>query len=306
MGGTTRTVVMSLEDEWADYGIRQKYLGDQLNDSAICLILGAGISVPFGLPSWDGLLDNLYTGRESIRPKSDLPRQAEYFRTKVCGGRNTEFVEKVGEALYRGKSVDFETLRKNATLGAIGALVMNSVRGRASVVINFNFDDLLERFLEYHGFVVHALSSAASWTNTADVEILHPHGFIPSDPSRQPSDELLFTQDDYSRVVGDDSLPWRQKMLSAMRTRTCLFIGTSGLDGNMDSLIMNLQQTHAAKESSTAYWGVWFAVDPDAATCESWKTREIYTLKLASYEKALPSELFVIAQEAAGLRGRKK
>lgn len=297
----TRSSIMSQPDLWADPTIRRAYLGQQVNDSALCLILGAGISIPLGLPNWEQLLARLYRGIESQRPTDiDLKRQAEYFKSEFCSCDDSVFNRRVKDALYDGYRTDFEVLRRNDTLGAIAALVMSSVRGRASTVINFNFDDLLEIFLEYHGFVVNAVGEERYWTRACDVEVLHPHGYLPSsiNSRREMSRRIVLDQRDYSRVMGDESQPWRQRILTAMRTKTSLFIGTSGLDDNMDSLISNTHETHAMIDSSTAYWGAWLTVGAELHRQKAWKDRGVFPLVLQDYSE-IPSELFAIAQQAS-------
>lgn len=302
----TRDVNMSQRGFWTDDPTRRSYLAQQLNDGAMCLVLGAGVSIQLGLPTWDQLITRLYAGNESSRPMNvDLKRQAEHFKNKLCGSNTEQFNKAVRDALYLNCETDFEILRRDDLLGAIGALAMSSVRGRASTVITFNFDDLLEHFLEYHGFVVNAIGDETFWTRSCDVEIYHPHGCIPHklDGSRQISRTIVLDQREYSSLVGDESHPWRQRLLSAMRTKTCLFIGTSGLDDNLDSLVDKTQKTHAITNSSTAFWGVWITGHADEQQIAAWTSRGVFPLVLQGHAR-IPSELFAIAQEAAVSRQR--
>jgi hypothetical protein len=262
-----------------------------------------GSQIPFGLPGWEQLIARLYAGHEPDRPSGiDLKRQAEFFKTRFCSGDDSVFIEHVKRSLYPSGPPAFEALRRNDTLGAIGALVMNSVRGRASTVINFNFDDLLEAFLEFHGFVVHSIGEERFWTRAADIEILHPHGLVPAYDVRDASRRIVLDQREYSRIVGDDSNPWRQRLLAAMRSKTCLFIGTSGTDDNMDSLIGRVHESHAAADAGTAYWGVWLTAGADAANQQLWESRGVFPLVLPDFAVSLPSELMAMAQQAAKQR----
>jgi hypothetical protein len=114
------------------------------------------------------------------------------------------------------------------------------------------------------------------------------------------SDRIVFDQMSYSQVMGDDSKPWRQAILSIMRTRTCLFIGTSGEDPNMDSMIVRCRDIHPAKDKRPVYWGVWFSTDASAA--ELWRSRGVFPWIVKDYESDLPGVLFRICQDAARQR----
>lgn len=306
MAAASRVVEMNTQDRWVDPDELTAYLARQLNHSAICLVLGAGVSTAFNLPSWDQLLDRLYTGNEAHRNSSlDVKRQAEDFKNMVCKGDMNVFLTRVTAALYGGYNTELEHLRTNALLGSISTLVMSSVRGRASSVVTFNFDDILEKFLEYHGFSVAAVSDASQWTREADVEILHPHGLLPAPDSieRVASSSIVLDQKQYSRIVGDNANPWRQRLLSAMRSRTCLFLGTSGLDDHMDSLITAAHESHAAKSTSTLYWGVWVSKKIAEAERMRWAERGVYALQVDDWNE-LPKLLYRIAQQAVVERRR--
>ena len=136
---------MMTEDDYLDEPRLLEYLGGQLAKGRLALVLGAGISIGFGLPNWTQLIDRLYSKKGATPPSNNSPEdQAEYFRHTYYESDNPGFIQAVHHALYDGFSVDFSELRKHALLFAIGSVVMASVRGSASTVITLNFDDILE------------------------------------------------------------------------------------------------------------------------------------------------------------------
>jgi hypothetical protein len=303
MAHSTVRVTMATAAEWDEEDTLIKYLARQLNTGRLALILGAGISTALNLPDWPTLLTNLYATKGIPPPAGyDLTRQAENFRSVFFKNDTTAFLRAVHSTLYDGVSIDYEKMLKNATLGALGALVMASHRGSASEVITFNWDDLLELYLEYHGFVTLPVSSEKHWAGSADVTILHPHGFLPFDLNRGTSDDIVFDMMSYGESIGKEDRPWRQRLLSIMRSRTCLFIGLSGNDHNLNSLLMTCKPQHASLNENTLYWGVSFTTSTESIVTTFWEDRDIYCKTISDYDKDLPDFLFKICQQAASLR----
>ena len=294
--------VMSLIDDFNDRGSLTKYLGHQLFRGRLALILGAGISKPFGLPEWDDLISKLFEKKGDTKPADKTAAQlAEFFRLKYFEDDSEGFKTAVHEALYENASADFKSLRENGTLAAFGALVMSSRRGSTSDVINFNFDDLLELYLEYHGFVTDSVTNDVHWKQTADVNVYHPHGFLPFDTSKPRSDEIVLDQSSFSKVVGKEGDLWRQTAMSIFRRRTCLFVGLSGDDTNLDSMLIEAKQQHAANLENTCFWGVKFSAAENEVERSLWQERGVYYQLISDYHTDLPSFMFEICQHAADL-----
>jgi hypothetical protein len=296
-------VEMAKRADFDEFSILKKYLAKQLDRGRLALVLGAGISTAFKLPGWKELLKRLYALRGVRPPKgADLKQQADYFRVTYFKNDKKGFIEAVKEALYQGVSVNFQDLRRSPTLGAIGSLVMASQRGSASEVITFNWDNLLELYLEYHGFVTLSARHERHWGGRADVSVLHPHGFIPYGTLEKSSDDIVFDQTSYGDVIGKEDRPWRQKLLTILRSHTCLFIGLSGTDDNLVSLLQTCKSQHASRKENTLFWGITFTTSKNAAQATLWEEKGVYSKTVSNYHTELPEILFGICQEAARLR----
>jgi hypothetical protein len=294
---------MVLHDDFTDRDQLIEYLASQLNRGRLALVLGAGISKPFGLPKWEELLQRLFTAQGKPLPSDTPERQAEYLRLTHFSGNPRGFTDAIHQALYTGVSADFASLRGNGTLAAIASLVMASHRGSVSEVITFNFDNLLELLLTYHGFVTASVFREFHWAQSADVTIYHPHGLIPFDPVQERSEQVVFDQASYSAIVGKADSPWRQTMLTIFRRRTCLFIGLSGRDDNLDSMMQECSPQHASRSENTAYWGITFLDHDDDVAAHIWQDRGVFFNRVVDYQRDLPDFLFAICQKAASIRG---
>lgn len=292
--------LMSDKDDFQDSIALTHYLAQQLLRGRLALILGSGISMPFGLPNWDDLIDRLYQSHGlTAQSGMSIERKAEVFRVTKYQNDYPGFLSAVHKSLYRDVNIDFAKLRLNATISAIGSLVMASRRGSASTVITFNYDNLLELYLRYHGYVTCSAFHANQWDTFTDVTVYHPHGFLPYSNEEERSPSIVLDQKSYSELVGKEDDPWRQLVLSKLRTRTCLFIGLSGNDDNLDSFMFNIKKTHAAVSDATAFWGITFATDDNPAQDVLWQERGVYRKQILDYKVALPNFLFGICQEAA-------
>lgn len=292
---------MATRDEFESNSRLEEYLSEQLVKGRLALVLGAGISMPFGLPNWSQLIERLYTHEELSPPGGhDLTKAASFFLNKRYRDNYAGFLEAVKRALYDGVIADFQSLRENNTLGAIGSLVMASQRGSASTVITFNFDDLLERYLKYHGFLVISSGIERHWGGTSDVTVLHPHGILPFEGSI-PFHELIFDRISYSKAI-DPAKPWRQEILSIMRTHTCIFVGLSDNDNNLYSMLVACKDSHASREENSLFWGVTLNTDDDEVLASSWNEVGVFYRRISDYEFTLPDILFRVCQKAALIR----
>lgn len=277
------------------------HLAQELNRGTLTLVLGAGVSVAYGLPNWDTLVARLCQIMKHRRRAGESNEAlAEAIRTEKCGGDRARFAESVRKALFYEFDMSMVELRRKDLLAAIGALTLVAQRGSVRSVISFNFDDLLERYLRYHGMSVEAVSDVPAWHTRCDLTVLHPHGLLTSDVSVAPVGRFVFTEADYDELFDATAKSlWEAKIVEILSSNTCMFIGLSGADQNVRALIGTGNKVHVNR-GVEPFWGVSFKVAGHASNAV-WGRNRIFEHELSSYED-LPSFLFAICQRASEFR----
>lgn len=282
---------------YEDEEFLKKFLAAQLSKNRLTLVLGAGVSFGFGLPTWDDLLNRAFEPTGLKRPAGLKNEEAaEYLLNEHFKKDRIKFANNIRSALYEDLDISLNSLRRNDFLASVGAITMVSRRGSISKVVTFNFDDLLETYLTYHGFYVESVSVLPIWNSNKDLRLYHPHGFLPNnlEPIKRG---IVFTQSDYDSVVGDSSDKWRSLLLSIFRSSTCIFIGLSGADTNLSSILTEVSKTHVSM-GTQCYWGIRFSNDCNDPRRSMWQERGIYQQALSTYD-LIPTWLFEICQKAA-------
>lgn len=293
---------MNLPEDWRNRENLIRHLAEQLVRGRLGIFLGAGVSSFFGLPDWTELVNRMSEalGRSKLPSGADPIARVGALRTECFRNDVPGFLAAVKDALYRDITLDFEKLRKNDTLAAIGSLVMSSKRGSAAKVLTLNYDDLLENYLEFHGFVTTSIWKVAHWANTSDVTVYHPHGFLPLAPDRIQSDEIVLGTKEYLDVMASK---WRPLLESFLRTHTFIYIGLSGNDIHLQSLVHGIADVHAVTEERIRYHTVRFhrsgtEADDIGSVLEP---LGIFTHSISEFDE-IPKLLFGVSQEARRIR----
>jgi SIR2-like domain len=236
----------------AKYGLLPRHrhkLRQAWNDRNLVFCLGAGVSAPYGLPSWNDLVLTLlldeYPGRfkrlweHYRRPFGSwlaetfglTPMQLARLSQRKFNrdARPVSFPEYVRQKLreqYREPGHD-------TTIDALADLLGTSEQDgrRVQFVITLNFDNLLERELVKRGIKVRPIYSNDRRTGDGLI-VLHPHGYLPLEGD-VPQGELIFSEQEY-HGLSYSSIHWAQvEMLSALRCFTLVFVGLSMTDPNL-------------------------------------------------------------------------
>lgn len=292
---------LATDDFWSKNENIDEYLAIKLRSGSTSLALGAGASHGFNLPNWEDLVAAIRKGCGADEPKkATRPEdEADALLTKNFAGDRTAFAKAVRSALYESARKDEGFLLKSELLQAIAAFLTNSLRGRGGAVVTFNFDDILESYLRLLGFVVRSEIVAPAWATNADMLVYHPHGFLPM-KSEDGIKPVVFTTSDFDAVVGRESESWNKTMNSVWTTTFPVFIGLSGDDARLRSLLDMTKSTHPATiKDNSIYWGVRPTLrGADDYEVQRWKHLGIAPRFIDNYSD-LPTWLLSICQRAA-------
>jgi len=276
-----------------------KHLARRLAEGRLSLVLGAGVSAGLGLPGWGELLDRCFNALGQARPIGKSEQDVGDSLRSFVGGDRGRLAKVVQDSLYLRFTRSLRTMQENRLLVALGAMIMSASRSNVVPIISFNYDDLLEVYLGYHGFVVIPVFELPAWASRADATVFHPHGFLSSAEGRTPAGSIIISQIDYDDG-GDKWIPWKNLIFDRLSSTTPLFIGLSGKDQNLKALLAHLKEVHASRSTGEAYWGFRVALADDEFT-DQWDIRGVGQHSLNSYDD-LPAELLRICQLAAEFR----
>ena len=232
-------------------------LSEALFSGERALILGAGISKDFGLPSWPELVRKCF---DSVGLPSTAISNNASFEQLIKAAR--EFHEKcpdidiyhdtIKRALYPSlhRRDKFDT---TPLLVAIGALLMGSRRGSIHEVWTLNYDDVLEWYLRIYGYVSQVITEVPTLMRDSDVIVYHAHGFLPLDERHgNASREIVFDDESYAKRMVGKLQPWRDALQWALRSRVFLAVGLSWSDGLLKNLIFEAKAD--VTQRPTAFW----------------------------------------------------
>lgn len=238
----------------------------------ITLLLGAGVSMGSGLPSWNTLVQMMYFSaldsrwqREGITAhpgylfavaewqlsRTREPNEITARKIRRYYKDPTEFLDRLKQTLYPPfSSTEGQHLRpprprelpgRNGTLAAVADLCRPLNKGekrRARAVVNYNYDSLLEMVLD------EAVKGAYQpvWQPSVAVDlnrvpIYHVHGFVPLNGKGSRPDQVVFTEDQYHAAMHDPYSWSNLVQLQYLTTTIGIMVGMSLSDRNMRRLL---------------------------------------------------------------------
>lgn len=239
-------------------------LKNAAKEHRLALYLGAGVSIPNGLPSWDQLVLAVYFSAL----KADLPvrafpnylfaiaeweleRRHEPLEITARKIRNLyspdDFLEQLRHSLYAGfkypgdqhiQRPDRTALfQANATLKAIASLCKTTPQA-VRAVVSYNYDCLLELVLEGSA---HPIWHNEIPANGGLLPVYHVHGYVPipelSNQGQSRPEEIIFTEEQYHRAA-EDAYSWSNIVqLHALTSSVGIMIGLSLTDRNLRRIL---------------------------------------------------------------------
>lgn len=236
---------------------RKKYieqLKSQYKKDNIVLFVGAGASYEANIPTWNSLISELYVSlidkllkthqieindedKEKIKESvinqngNSLLIQTRFLKNSF----KENFDESVREILYKN------VVETSDLLEEIGQLCIPN-RGKLGIraIIDYNFDDLIERNLKRLRVKHQSIYAEAMHPDLDALGVYHVHGFLPQDKEDYNdlgNTLLVFSEDGYHKLMLDPYNWANISQLNFMVNNTCLFIGLSMTDPNMRRLL---------------------------------------------------------------------
>jgi hypothetical protein len=250
---------------------------DRLIESArygqVTLVLGAGVSRPYGVPGWEELghrvWDLTFPGQPSpwATQPEDSPRLLPQFLPIVFEMAESAIGPQAFSALLReglyGRAVLLETedfAQSDTSLAVVARLLVQETdrrRRRIARVVTFNADDLLERATASVAGgtapvrrIAQAGQSPLTHCAGGEIPVYHLHGYLPRDPGPASYEHMLvFTDRQYWSATMNAMSLANLTMGAALHDSHCVFVGLSMTDINV---LRWLALRHVAVESDEA------------------------------------------------------
>ena len=234
-----------------------KTLQSAWKNRRLVLFLGAGISQPYGIPSWKDLVLRMFYEEADKRfkdmPPGDRPAVASWMvdrfeltptflarviRYRLDRGRGVTKAKSFAQAIRDSLYSDYRPEPSSgAALPEVANLIQRSEeQGRCiQAVISFNFDNLLELELQRTKIDVTPVYDQRRLDGNK-FPIVHVHGYLPFD-GNVPTTEIVFTEDEYHQLTFS-AFHWSvADMVAYLRNYSVLFIGLSMSDPNLRRLL---------------------------------------------------------------------
>jgi SIR2-like domain len=198
----------------------------------LTFVVGAGVSMEAGLPSWAGLVRALL---ESAAPTTlDEQERAAWLdaaaepgllgmaaTARVLAKSDSEFIERVDERLYRGKGPEYFDPGPVAREIAAWKQAYPEIQ-----LATFNYDQLLERAMQDVGLAGEPREDThPEPPGTAYVR--HLHGLLTGTPA---NDAVVLTERDYAVWTPGS---WQDDFMTDALGGVCVFLGLSFTDQNL-------------------------------------------------------------------------
>jgi hypothetical protein len=227
--------------------------------SSLTVVIGAGVSVEAGLPTWNRLVADLLerAGRERLGLTDDAildcwtdhitrgesPLGAAAVAEALAGD---DLADWIPDALYGGDASRFQP-------GPIARQlpVLREAYGPSLQLLTTNYDDLVEQaFADAEAAIEAATFSGPSGPSTPETDsthqrVSHLHGFLARDGRNEG--QIVLTERDYQALSAAD---WQSGAVGgALLAGSCVFIGSSLTDPNL----LRYLHTHTGSGSPQHY-----------------------------------------------------
>lgn len=230
-----------------------KHLKEAYSGGNLVLILGAGVSFNYKIPTWDSLLQRLLI--KTIEKESETALLISKLFSKVfnpsplVAGRylqtyhdendkkdKNRFEREVQKALY-------ETYDENAESKVVDEIIKLCLAPGNSPnidsIITYNYDDIIERKLIEKNLDMpfQSVYGQSIDTTKTDLKIFHVHGYLPKDEKVNDENRITLGEfvyhEQYTNIYSWNNIV----QINKFRDKVCLFMGTSLSDPNIRRLL---------------------------------------------------------------------
>lgn len=243
-----------------------KHLKESYIKNKLVLVLGAGVSMNFGIPSWDSLLQRLLV--KTIEEEPEKATILSKVFTKVfnpsplIAGRflqeslekpsviKNKFEKEVRDALYES----FDNNAHSLTMDEIVQLCISPGKNTPTLdgIISYNYDDIIENKILAKDLDVPFQSIYGQGIDPDDnsLAIYHVHGFLPREGNLDDRNIITLGEYVYHEQY-NATYSWNNIIqINKFRDNTCLFLGSSLTDPNIRRL---LDIAHSQKTGKKRY-----------------------------------------------------
>lgn len=255
---------------------KKKYIAqlkEEYKNDNIVLFLGAGTSIDANIATWDTLILELFVSLIDKTLKEKSVRIGKSERENILNeiisqngsspllqtrflrkGFQDEFEELISKILYK------DAVETSDLLEEIGQLCVPN-RGKLGVqaIVNYNFDDLVEKNLRRLRVSYHSVYGEGMTPELNELGIYHVHGFLPQDKkeySNLAKSLLVFSEEGYHKLMLEPYNWANMLQLNYMINNTCVFIGLSMTDPNMRRLLEIAAQKRDVEDSECKHYAI--------------------------------------------------
>ena len=222
------------------------------------IIIGNGVSIPFGSDRWSQLSDYLF---DYLSPKyidnSDTVQESIGNTNFSLTSMARMMIEdgKYKDALYSCIYRKYEEDMHDNENTLLRAIVRAKEKHKNVELITYNYDEFLERdFQRVTGVKMESVCGAKKDAKTSEPKVKHVHGLIPYKRPRAMK-SIVLTQEEYYRAYRGQS--WTVLSQKKALNGICLFVGSSLSDLFQMSLINEVKNSAENNKNGKRYLKKW-------------------------------------------------
>lgn len=223
-------------------------------------VLGAGVSVDYGIPMWNILLNKYMTEIKAVTPFNE-----DYIFEKIGDTSliKAQFVVDNFSAASTQSSKEYEFCRDmkkmfytkkpfirlgNSTLKSVVKCIEKHLTTNSGV-ITYNYDDLIERTFDVETSINYQTIYKDDEIENKDVNIYHVHGYLPrkGNLKKEQSDSIVLSEQKYNYLF-NNPLSWQiSNQLTRFRENLCVLVGLSISDPSLRRLLENVKMSNSTR-----------------------------------------------------------